>query len=160
MVYGLWVMGYGLWVMGYGLWVKREEGRGKREEFKVQEFKGSRVQGSKSKVKVKGQSQCQCQSQRSKSIVKVNSQSQKQGICSSQENDQRLTANSQQLTANCRFADFRKGTLFAVGFAGGAEVAAVEEEPVVGAGDVFLGEMLNQFFFNGFRGFGAFGDQS
>ena len=45
-------------------------------------------------------------------------------------------------------------------FAGGADIAAVEQQPVVGTGDVLFRKMLNQLFLNRFRGFGGVGDKS
>ena len=45
-------------------------------------------------------------------------------------------------------------------FSGGADIAAVEQQPVVGTGYVFLGKVLNKLFFNRFRSLCRFWDQS
>ena len=46
-------------------------------------------------------------------------------------------------------APFLDAALVAFGFACLASVATVEQEPVVGTGDEFVGEMLGEFLFDG-----------
>ena len=58
-----------------------------------------------------------------------------------------------QLNYLCRWAELPQRASAAFGFAGGADVAAVEDEPVMGNCTLMLGDEFVEVFFNLQRGF-------
>ena len=51
-------------------------------------------------------------------------------------------------------------TFLTVGLAGSADITAMQQEPVMGPGNLFSGDVLRQFHFHFVGGVGALGDQA